>query len=347
MGLALAVGIGSAFVASRMLPLSRSAREKTYAQKAAHRSQQGACADEPYQIPSGGWLDIIRRTYHEVDRDRVLAVAAGVTFYGLLALFPALTALVSLYGLAAEPGTISQQLVMLDGFLPSGATDFLRDQIARIASGGETTLGLTALASIIFAIWSANAGVKALFDALNVAYGEDEKRGFIALNLVSLLFTTGILLFVLTAIAAIAVLPVLFDYLYLGGATVLLISVARWPMLIAILLGGLAILYRYGPSRDQAQWTWVSPGAIFSSLAWLIGSLLFSWYVANFEDYNKTYGAIGAVIGLLTWMWLSASIVLIGAEINSEAERQTDRDTTRGPPMPIGMRGADAADRKG
>lgn len=347
MGLALAVGIGSAFVASRMLPLSRSAREKTYAQKAAHRSQQGACADEPYQIPSGGWLDIIRRTYHEVDRDRVLAVAAGVTFYGLLALFPALTALVSLYGLAAEPGTISQQLVMLDGFLPSGATDFLRDQIARIASGGETTLGLTALASIIFAIWSANAGVKALFDALNVAYGEDEKRGFLALNLVSLLFTTGILLFVLTAIAAIAVLPVLFDYLYLGGATVLLISVARWPMLIAILLGGLAILYRYGPSRDQAQWTWVSPGAIFSSLAWLIGSLLFSWYVANFEDYNKTYGAIGAVIGLLTWMWLSASIVLIGAEINSEAERQTDRDTTRGPPMPIGMRGADAADRKG
>lgn len=347
MGLALAVGIGSAFVASRMLPLSRSAREKTYAQKAAHRSQQGAFADEPYQIPSGGWLDIIRRTYHEVDRDRVLAVAAGVTFYGLLALFPALTALVSLYGLAAEPGTISQQLVMLDGFLPSGATDFLRDQIARIASGGETTLGLTALASIIFAIWSANAGVKALFDALNVAYGEDEKRGFLALNLVSLLFTTGILLFVLTAIAAIAVLPVLFDYLYLGGATELLISVARWPMLIAILLGGLAILYRYGPSRDQAQWTWVSPGAIFSSLAWLIGSLLFSWYVANFEDYNKTYGAIGAVIGLLTWMWLSASIVLIGAEINSEAERQTDRDTTRGPPMPIGMRGADAADRKG
>jgi membrane protein len=270
-----------------------------------------------------------------------------VTFYCLLALFPALTAFVSLYGLASEPGAIAEHLVVLDALLPAGATDFLRDQITRIASSGDKTLGFALVLSVSLAIWSANAGVKALFDALNVAYGEDEKRGFIKLNLVSLTFTTGILLFALAAIGAIAVLPVVLNYIYLGSAAEMLISLARWPALLFVLLMGLATLYRYGPSRDRAQWSWVSPGAIFAALTWLIGSILFSWYVANFEDYNKTYGAIGAVIGLLMWMWLSATIVLIGAELNSEAERQTDKDTTQGPPMPIGIRGADAADRKG
>ncbi len=196
------------------------------------------------------------------------------------------------------------------------------------------------------ALWSANAGVKAIFDALNVAYGETEKRGFIRLNLTSLAFTLAIILFVLLAIGATAVVPVLLDWLPLGQAMEWLITIGRWPLLIGVLMLGLAVLYRFGPSRDEAQWAWVSPGAIVASLGWLAGSLLFSWYVANFEDYNKTYGALGALIGLLTWMWLSATIVLVGAEINSETERQTLRDTTKGAPKPIGMRGADAADRK-
>ena len=347
LGFAFALGVGSAFLASRLTAPERSAREADYAAKTAHRSQQGELADEPYQIPSRGWLDIIRRTYHEVDRDRVRAVAAGVTFYALLAVFPALTAFVSLYGLVADPATISDQLAMLEGLLPGGATDFLRDQIVRISSGGESTLGLALAVSVGAAIWSANAGVKAIFDALNVAYGEDEKRGFFRLNLVSLAFTSGILVFILAAIGTIAATPIILDYVYLGNAAETLITIGRWPMLIAVLMLGLSLLYRYGPSRDQAQWSWVSPGAVFSSTAWLIASLLFSWYVANFEDYNRTYGTIGAVIGLLMWMWLSATIVLIGAELNSEAERQTDEDTTAGPPMPIGLRGADAADRKG
>jgi membrane protein len=344
--LALALGLSSAFVASKLTAPKQSAREAEFAARSRHRTQEGAQAIEPHQIPAAGWIEIGRRTYHEFDRDRVLAVAAGVTFYGLLALFPALTALVSLYGLIAEPTTISDHLSVLNSVLPGGAIEFLHDQVVRIGSGGETKLGLALLLSMTLAIWSANAGVKAIFDALNVAYGEDEKRGFIKLNAVSLLFTIGILLFVLTAIGAIAVVPIVLDYLYLGRAAEWLIAIGRWPLMIVFLMVGLSILYRYGPSRDQAQWTWVSPGAVFASIAWLIGSLLFSWYVANFEDYNKTYGAIGAVIGLLMWMWLSATIVLLGAELNSEAERQTDKDTTRGPPMPIGLRGADAADRK-
>ncbi|KRE05818.1 ribonuclease BN [Bosea sp. Root381] len=329
------------------MPASVNAREANFEAKSRHRTQQGKFADEPYQIPPRGWIDIARRTYHEVDRDRVQAVAAGVTFYGLLALFPALTAFVSLYGLLADPATISDQLALLNGLLPPETMNFLRDQITRIISGGDTKLGLALLISVALAIWSANSGVKAIFDALNVAYGEDEKRGFVKLNLVSLAFTTGILVFAVLALGAIAVMPVILGYLYLGDATELLLSLGRWPALIAVLVLGLSVLYRFGPSRDEAQWSWVSPGAIFAAIAWLIASLLFSWYVANFEDYNKTYGAIGAVIGLLMWLWLSATIVLVGAELNSEAERQTDEDTTKGMPMPIGLRGADAADRKG
>jgi membrane protein len=347
LGIAALAGLGGAILVSRLSNTQVSARDSEYEQKTAQRSQQGARAVSPTDLPVGGWVDILRRTYHEVDRDRVLAVAAGVTFYALLALFPALTAVVSIYGLVAEPSTVGEQIGLVDGFLPAGSSDFLRDQVTRITEAGDTKLGFAFAFGLAVAIWSANAGVKAIFDALNVAYGEDEKRSFVSLNLVSLGFTVAILLFVLLAVGAIAALPVLLDRLYLGSGAELLISLARWPVLILVLILGLSALYRFGPSRDAAQWSWVSPGAVFASVGWLAASLLFSWYVANFEDYNKTYGAIGAVIGLLTWMWLSATIVLVGAEINSECERQTDRDTTKGPPMPIGMRGADAADRKG
>lgn len=344
---AVAIGLGSVIAISALKRGAPSARDAEYEKKSAHQSQDGASAEQPHEIPARGWWDIARRTYHEIDKDRVRAVAAGVTFYALLALFPALTALVSVYGLVADPAKIAEHVATAERFLPGGAGAFLQDQIGRIAQGGESKLGLAFAISLGLAIWSANAGVKAIFDALNVAYGEDEKRGFVKLNAVSLAFTVGILAFVLLAIAGVAAVPILLDYLYLGNAAGWLISIARWPLLIIVLMAGLSALYRYGPSRDEAQWKWVSPGAIFASLAWLVGSLLFSWYVANFEDYNKTYGAIGAVIGLLSWMWLSATIVLVGAELNSEAERQTDQDTTKGPAKPIGLRGADAADRKG
>jgi membrane protein len=344
--IAAGIGLAGAYLVQRFAPRPESAREAAFAEKSASRSQAGSLADHPTGIPARGWMDILRRTYHEMNRDRVQAVAAGVTFYALLSLFPALTAFVSLYGLVAEPATIGEQLALADGFLPAGSVDFLREQIGRIASAGEAKLGFAFILSVALATWSANAGVKAIFDALNVAYGEDEKRSFFKLNAISLLFTIAILAFVILAITGIAAIPVMLDAISLGGATEWLIWLGRWPLLIAALMLGLSVLYRFGPSRDDARWAWVSPGALFASIGWLAASLAFSWYVANFEDYNKTYGAIGAVIGLLTWMWLSAIIILLGAELNSEAERQTDRDTTVGTPMPIGLRGADAADNK-
>lgn len=309
-------------------------------------SGEGVDAEAPTDIPPPGWRDILWRTYGEVSTDRVLAVAAGVTFYGLLAIFPAITAFVSLYGLVADPGTVAEQLSAAQGVMPSGAIEVVRDQITRITSGNDTKLGFAFVIGLALSAWSANAGVKAVFDALNVAYGEHEKRSFIRLNLTSLAFTIGILVFAVLAIGAVAAIPVILDRVHLGKAVGWLLWLGRWPALIVLLMVGLAALYRYGPSRDDAQWKWVSPGALFASVAWLIGSILFSWYVASFEDYNKTYGTLGAVIALLMWMWLSATIILVGAELNSEAERQTMRDTTKGPPQPIGLRGADAADNK-
>ena len=351
------IGIAAAFgllvsMTVAQLPKLRSRdgvsnREKSYDRERPQLSAKpGGAAREPHQIPLSGWRDILRRTSHELGRDRVFAVAAGVSFYGLLAVIPALTSFVSLYGLVADPETIVEHLALAEGFLPADAFNLVRDQLTRISSGSDTTLGLALVVSLALSIWSANAGVKAIFDALNVAYGEDEKRGLVRLNLISLAFTSGILVFLVAALGAITAVPILLDFLSLHVAMEWLLWLGRWPLLAAVLMLGLAVLYRFGPSRDEARWSWVSPGAVFASITWLIGSALFSWYVANFEDYNKTYGALGAAVGLLMWMWLSANIVLIGAELNSEAERQTHRDTTKGPPLPIGMRGADAADRK-
>lgn len=311
------------------------------------RSRNGDAAASPAEIPAAGWREIAKRTYHEVGRDRVLAVAAGVTFYGLLALFPALAAFVSLYGLIASPETVVEHLSILATMMPADGYELIREQALKLTAQGGGKLGLSLFVSLALSLWSANAGMKAVFDALNVAYGEDEKRGFVGLNLVSLAFTGGVLLFAVLGGFAVLAVPLLLERLHLGSVAEPLIQLGRWPVLLLVLAAGLAALYRFGPSRDQAQWRWVSPGAVVAVLVWIAASLGFSWYVANFEDYDKTYGTLGAVIGLMMWMWISATIILVGAELNAESERQTYRDTTRGPPVPIGMRGADVADRKG
>ncbi|MCU4180146.1 YihY/virulence factor BrkB family protein [Bosea sp. BH3] len=343
--LAILAGLTTSLIASQAYALMIGGRGTAH-EHGNSDATEGGDANGPTEIPPSGWRDILWRTYSEVGRDRVLAVAAGVTFYGLLAVFPAITAFVSLYGLVADPGTVAEQLSAAEGVLPGGAIEVVRDQIVRITTGNEAKLGFAFVIGLGLSAWSANAGVKAVFDALNVAYGEDEKRSFIRLNLTSLTFTLGILVFAVLAIGAVAAIPVILDHLYLGDLAEWVLWLGRWPALVVILMVGLAALYRFGPSRDDAKWAWVSPGAGFASVAWLLGSVLFSWYLASFEDYNKTYGALGAVIALLMWMWLSATIILVGAELNSEAERQTLRDTTKGPPRPIGLRGADAADNK-
>ena len=291
----------------------------------AQESGRGRHAHAPWQIPWQGWKDILWRTYEQIGEDRLLAVAAGVVFYGLLAVFPAVTALVSLYGLFASPSAISDQLSLLAGILPQGAVDILREQIDRLTAGSGAKLGFGFLFGLAVALWSANAGMKAIMDALNVVYEEKEKRGFIRLNLMSLAFTISAIASLLLSLGAVVVVPVALSYLGLQNVNELLLRLGRWPLLLLIVLFGLAVLYRYGPSRREPRWQWISVGSAFAAIAWLISSALLSWYLSSFADYNATYGSLGAGIGMMMWMWISAIVILFGAQLNSEIEQQTAR----------------------
>jgi membrane protein len=318
--------------------------EGTAAERLAKtQADRGRQADTPSEISAKGWKDIALRLYQEFSNDRILLVAAGVTFYAILALFPAIAALVSIYGAVADPGTINDQLNNLRGILPDGAIDIVGGQVKRLVDKGDTALGLTAIISILISLWSANGGVKAIFDALNIAYEEEEKRSFVMLNLQSLTFTAGALLFVAVALTGIVVVPAALQVLGLDDKA-WYIALLRFPALLLLVIGALAVLYRYGPSRRTPKWRWVTWGSAVAGLLWLIVSGLFSWYVANFGSYNETYGSLGAAIGFMTWIWLSTTVVLLGAELNAEMEHQTARDTTIGGHKPLGARQARMAD---
>lgn len=308
---------------------------------------RGRTADAPTEIPAKGWKDIALRVYRGISDDRVVANAAGVVFFALLALFPAIAALVSIYGLFADPATISQHIDSVAGVLPGGALDVIRDQLSRLTSQGSTTLGVSFVVGLGISLWSANGGIKALFDALNVVYEEREDRSFIWLNATSLAFTLGMIVFLLIALAAVVALPVALDHLPLKDVTALVLKIARWPALLVLVALGLALIYRYGPSRREPKWRWITPGSAFAAIVWIAASLLFSWYAANFGSYNKTYGSLGAVIGFMTWMWLSVIVILIGGKLNAEIEHQTARDSTEGGGKPLGTRDAKMADTVG
>jgi len=321
-------------------------KPKQVQQQRAQEHGRGRKASSPWQIPWQGWKDIFWRTYAEIQDDRLVAVAAGVVFYALLAIFPAITAIVSLYGLFTDVATINEHLSLAAGFLPQGALDIIRDQVNRITSKGDAKLGLAFIFGLGLALWSANAGMKAIIDALNVVYDETEKRGFIKLNLISLTLTLAAILSLLLAIAAVVVLPLLLGFVGLDGVGELLLRILRWPALFVLIIIGLAVLY-LGPSRTKAQWQWLSVGSVFAAIAWLIASALLSWYLANFANYDATYGSLGAGIGLMMWLWISSLVVLLGAQLNSEIEHQTTRDSTVGSEKPIGTRGAAMADTVG
>jgi len=308
---------------------------------------RGRRAVSPWQIPWTGWKDILIRTSQQVGEDRLLAVAAGVVFYGLLALFPAITALVSAYALFSKASTINDHISMLAGVLPEDSLGIVRDQVDRVLAKGDVKLGLAFLFSFLLAVWSANGGMKAIIDALNVVYEEDEKRGFIKLNAVSLAFTFGGLVAALLAIASVVALPIILATIGLGSVTDALFRIGRWPVLVLTMLIGFALLYRFGPSRRSAQWRWLSVGSVFATLTWLAGSALLSFYLANYANYDATYGSLGAAIGLMVWMWMSTIVVLLGAELNSEIEHQTAADSTEGGGKPLGQRGAHMADTIG
>ena len=296
----------------------------TYAVASALEHGKGAAqpSDAPAALKRGWpfWKGVLVSTYHEINDDRLLALAAGVVFYGLLAIFPAITALVSSYALFAKASTINNHLALVSGLMPQSAYSIVDEQVTRIVTRTTGDLSFAFFFGLGLALWSANAGVKAIIDALNIVYGVKERRSFIKLNLVSLAFTVSALVALLLAFAGIVVLPIVLSYLPLYGYDVTLLPLLRWPALLLLLMSGLAVLYRFGPNRDQARWQWISAGALFAALAWLAGSALLSWYLGSFAHYDATYGSLGAAIGLMMWLWMTAIVVLGGAELNSEID---------------------------
>jgi membrane protein len=327
----------------------RSSRQEPFVVQVKRAAElgRGRDAGSPGEIPRRGWHDVLWRTYEQVQEDRILSIAAGVVFYGLLALFPAVTALVSLYGLFAQSSSIQDHLAFLTTLMPAAGVTIIDEQIARVVSKGNAQLGFGFLIGLGIALWSANAGMKALIDALNIVYDEDEKRSFFKLNLVALAFTISAVLSLLFAVGAVVALPLLLDSLGLGRLTSLLIDYGRWPILTLGLIVGLAVLYRYGPSRREPKWAWVSVGSLIASVLWIVASALLSLYLEKYAHYDATYGTLGTAIGLMIWMWMTTIVILLGAELNSEIEHQTAVDTTEGRPKPLGARGATMADTVG
>jgi membrane protein len=313
----------------------------------ATQAGRGRGSRFPWQIPWAGWKDILWRVYGQVNEDRLLLVAAGVVFYGLLAIFPAISAFVSIYGLFTDASTVEQHVSLLADVIPADAMGPVEEQVRRVSGAGSGSLSITFLVSLAVALWSANAGMKAVIDALNVAYGEREKRGFIKLTLVAFMFTLGVIVAALVAIAAIVVFPVATSFLGIGSEAAMLASWLRWPILLLAVLFGLGVLYRFAPSRTKPRWQWVSLGSVVAAVLWLGGSAALSFYFSRFADYSATYGSLAAGIGLMMWLWLSAIVVLLGAELNAEIEHQTARDSTIGPEKPLGARGAAMADTVG
>jgi membrane protein len=341
-----AIGLGALLVAASLSHRPGNLRsEQDDLSRPADR--RGRSAERPSEIPAPGWKDILLRVYNGISDDRILANAAGVTYYALLALFPGIAAVVSIYGLFADPNTIVDHVDTVADFAPGGAIDVIRDQLTRLSAQASTTLGVSFLIGLLVSLWSANSGIKALFDSLNAVYEEQEKRSFIQLNLVTLSFTIATIAFLLIALACVIALPVALNFLPVPGVITLLLETARWPLLLVLVALGLTLIYRYGPSRAEPRWQWVTWGSALAAIMWLAASALFSWYAANFGSFNKTYGSLGAVIGFMTWMWLSIIVVLVGAKLNAEIEHQTVHDSTRGRPKPLGARGAKMADTIG
>jgi membrane protein len=307
----------------------------------------GRLADRPGDVPARGWMDVLRRVRAEVKSDHVSLLAAGVAFFGLLALVPGLVALLSLYGLIADPARIEEQVLDALAAAPAEVRDMVSAQLQSIAegSGGGAIVGV--VIGLLVALWSASSGIGHLVEAINLAYDEGDGRRFVRRKALSLVLTLGAIVFVVVAFGLIALLPPLLAETGLGAAGRWIAGGLRWVVLFGGLLVALAVLYRWAPDRDDAQWRWTSPGAIVAALMWLRGSIAFSVYTANFGKYNGTYGSLGAVVVVMLWLMISAYAVVLGAELNAELERQTVRDTTEGRPQPLGQRGAVAADTVG
>jgi membrane protein len=308
------------------------------------RDYPGARAGKPRQIPAKGWLQVTKRAWAEAKIDQVPLLAAGVAFFAFLSLFPAMIAAVMVYGLVADPATVQRQTEQISQALPEDAASLITDQMEAITSAPQQGLGIGLVVALLAALWAASGGVGQMLTAINVAYDEDETRGFVKRKALALALTLGAILFATVAILLIAVAPALLNTFIPEGALRLLLEIARWVGLLIAVGVGLALLYRWAPDRDSPRFTWVSVGAAVATVIWLVASLGFSLYVDNFGSYGETYGALAGVVVLMLWLWITAFVVLFGAEINAETEQQTVEDTTIGEPAPLGDRGAVKAD---
>jgi membrane protein len=301
-------------------------------------------AETPVQIPPRGWWQVTRRAFKESSDDNVSILAGGVAFFAFLAVFPAIIAAITLYGLIADPADVARQLESLSGMLPQETRPLIADQLNSVVQSSSRALGFSLIISLLAAIWSASSGTGNLIQAVNLAYDEKESRGFFKVKGTALALTLGAIVFVLLTLTLVAVVPPVLDALQLGIVGTIIAQVVRWTLLAGLVVVALAVVYRVAPDRDAPRFRWVSTGALVATVLWIIGSGLFSLYVNNFGSYNKTYGALAGVVVLMLWLYLTSYIVLLGAEINAESERQTQRDTTKGEAVPMGQRGAQAAD---
>ena len=308
---------------------------------------RGREAETPSAIPARGLKDVMWRVWKSLTQDHVMLIAGGVTFYLLLALFPALVAFMSIYGIFFDPVTAVDQAQSLRGLIPPAAVDMIAEQLARLTSEHSDTLTLGLILSLTVAFWSANGGVKAMIEGLNFAYSEREKRSFLRLNLVAFAFTLGAMALMLVLFFALAVMPAMRALLRLSPLEIVVLQLLRWPLLVVVLGLALTMLYRYAPSRRSPQWRWVTWGSAFATISWLIMSIAFTLYLDRIADFDATYGALAAPIGFLLWFWLSIIVIILGGEINGELEHQTAIDTTTGPDRPMGKRGAVMADTLG
>ena len=308
------------------------------------RQYPGAQADTPRGIPPRGWWQVVRRGLKEFSDDQMTLIAAGVAFYAFLSLVPALVAAVLVYGLVTDPTEVQRQVDALSGALPESAQSLLRDQMSSLVSANRRGLGLGLVVSVLASLWSASGGVENLITAVNTAYDEQEKRGFVRRKAIALGLTLGAIVVFVLATALVAVFPAVANAVRLPGSVGWVLDALRWVVVLLVILVSLAIVYRVAPSRNDPRLQWVSVGAVVATVGWILVSVGLSAYVNNFGSYGKTYGSLAGVVVLLLWLWLSICAVLLGAEINAESEKQTVKDTTTGPALPMGERGAIKAD---
>lgn len=304
----------------------------------------GGRAQKPTEIPPKGWLQVLRRAWKEGKDDNVGMLAAGVAFFTFLAIPPTLVAAITLYGLVSSPAQVRKNLSQASSGMPSSARTIITDQVTRITSQHSQALSIGLIVSLVLALWSASSAVQHLMQATNVAYDEEEDRGFLKVRGTALLLTFLGIVFFLVVIALIAALPPVLSHLSTGPVITIVVQVVRWLLLLVLVVVALAVVYRLAPNRDAPKLRWTSLGAVAAAVLWLVVSALFSLYVSKSGSYGKSFGALAGIAVLLMWLYLTCYAVLMGAEINAESEQQTAADTTEGEPRPIGTRDAVKAD---